>query len=206
MTHQFTGSEFWNERYQSADYMYGVQANDFLRAQAHCIKQGGRVLSLAEGEGRNAVYLAKQGCQVRGVDFSAEGHRKAMELAERQEVIIDYDLADLTSYNMGEAEWDAVVSIFCHLHLTERVAVYEAVKGALKPGGVFIFEAYNANQLEHGTGGPGDASFLASLGQLRKVFEGFEILLAQDVVREIHEGEHHFGTSAVTQFVARKPS
>ncbi|MEX0299805.1 MAG: class I SAM-dependent methyltransferase [Kordiimonas sp.] len=206
MNHQFTGSEFWNERYQNSDYMYGVQANDFLRAQAHHIKEGGAVLNVAEGEGRNAVYMAKQGYRVRGVDFSAEGQRKAMELAAQHEVQIEYDLADLTRYNMGEAQWDAVVSIFCHLQASERSELYSSVVKALKPGGLFIQEVYNKKQLEYGTGGPGDASYLGSLGQLRKAFEGFEILLAQDIVREIHEGEHHSGTSAVTQFVARKPA
>ncbi len=205
MTQQFTGSEFWNERYQSEDYMYGVQVNDFLRAQARRIKHGGQVLSLAEGEGRNAVYLAGQGCVVRGVDFSAEGRKKAMELAAQHEVTIEYDLADLTSYNIGDTSWDAIVSIFCHLHLTERAKIYHSVKRALKPGGVFIFEAYNKRQLDYGTGGPGDVSYLPSLGQLRKVFEGFEIMLAQDTVREVNEGTHHTGLSAVTQFIARKP-
>lgn len=205
MTQAFAGSEFWNERYQSKNYMYGSEANDFLRAQAHRIRPGGTVLSLAEGEGRNAVYLAQEGCAVRGVDFSANGRDKALALAQLQGAAIQYDLADLTTYAMGVAQWDAVVSIFCHLHQTERVAVYQSVKQALKPGGVFIFEAYNKRQLDYGTGGPGDVSYLASLGQLRKVFEGFEIMLAQDTVREVNEGTHHTGLSAVTQFIARKP-
>ena len=205
MTNAFTGSEFWNERYENESYMYGVNANDFLQAQAHLIYQGGRVLSLAEGEGRNAVYLAQQGYRVRGVDFSSKGREKALNLAQTQKVSIEYDLADLTRYELGVASWDAVVSIFCHLHDTDRLAVYELVKRALKPGGVFILEAYNRKQLQYGTGGPSDASYLASLDQLKAFFEEFGIVLEQDIVREIYEGEHHYGLSAVTQFVARKP-
>ncbi|WP_262695831.1 class I SAM-dependent methyltransferase [Kordiimonas aquimaris] len=206
MTHEFTGSEFWNERYKNESYMYGVQVNDFLQAQAHLISHGGQVLSLAEGEGRNAVYLAQQGYHVHGVDFSLNGQEKALKLAKAHKVVIEYDLADLTAYKMGVASWDAVVSIFCHLHDTERLTVYKSVKQALKPGGVFILEAYNRKQLKYGTGGPRDASYLASLDQLKEFFEEFDLILAQDIVREIHEGEHHFGSSAVTQFIARKPT
>lgn len=206
MTHQFTGSEFWNERYQNKEYMYGIQGNDFLQAQAHLIQRGGRVLTLAEGEGRNAVYLAEQGCTVRGVDFSAKGQEKALKLAEQRKVTIDYELADLTSYDMGVSDWHAIVSIFCHLHESERPELYRSIRQGLKPGGLFIQEVYNGKQLEYGTGGPGDASYLGSLDQLKEAFDGFELVVAQDIVREIHEGEHHFGTSAVTQFVARKPS
>lgn len=205
MSQQFTGSEFWNERFKNQDYMYGVHVNDFLKEQAHRIEEGGKVLNLAEGEGRNAVYLAEQGYDVRGVDFSAHGRDKAMKLAQQRNVVIAYELADLTTYDMGASNWDAIVSIFCHMHETERPGLYRSIKQALKPGGLFVQEVYNKKQLAYGTGGPGDPAHLGSLQELKEAFEGFEVILAQDIEREIHEGEFHFGNSAVTQFIARKP-
>lgn len=205
MTHQFTGAEFWNERFQHQEYMYGFDVNDFLKEQAYRIKQRGKVLNLAEGEGRNAVYLAEQGYQVCGVDFSVKGREKALKLAQERKVAIEYELADLTSYEMGVADWDAIVSIFCHMHENERPTLYRSIKQALKPGGLFIQEVYNRKQLAYGTGGPGDASHLSSLDELKEAFDGFEFIVAQDIDREIQEGAYHSGVSAVTQFIARKP-
>lgn len=205
MAQHFSGSEFWDERFQDGEYMYGTQVNDFLQEQAFHLARGSRVLTLAEGEGRNAVYLAEQGCHVRGVDFSAKGREKALKLANERNVEIEYELADLTSHQIGNSEWDAIVSIFCHLHENERPKLYQSVKQALKPGGLFIQEVYNKRQLEYATGGPGDAIHLGSLRELEEAFDGFEIVLARDTIREIHEGDYHFGLSSVTQFIIRKP-
>ena len=206
MTQHFSGSEFWDERFQDGEYMYGTQVNDFLQEEACLIPKNARVLMLAEGEGRNAVYLAEQGCHVRGVDFSAKGREKALKLANERNVEIEYELADLTCYPMGNSEWDAIVSIFCHLHETDRPKLYQSVKEALKPGGLFIQEVYNQEQLEYRTGGPSEVSYLGSLTELANVFEDLEIVFARDTVREIHEGNFHVGSSSVTQFIARKPS
>lgn len=198
-------AEFWNERYRGEEYAYGAEPNDFLRAHAGLFGKGARILSLAEGEGRNAVFLAQQGCFVRGVDFSKEGQRKALRLAASRGVAIEYELADLTQYDPGEQIWDGVVSVFCHMAEHERPALYRRVAAALKPGGIFLLESYNKGQLELGTGGPKDASYLLAKEDLDLAFEGFEILLSHDLFRTVEEGEHHRGRSSVTQFLARKP-
>jgi SAM-dependent methyltransferase len=204
MSRAFTESEYWDERYRDEGYFYGFSPNDFLREHVGLFRAGDRVLSLAEGEGRNAVFLAQQGCQARGVDFSERGYEKAMALAQRQGVTIEYDVADLTQYEMGDAKWDGVVSIFCHLSESDRPALYAAIKRGLKPGGIFLLESYNKRQLEFGTGGPKDVSHLVSLADLTGAFDDFEILLARDIVRDVQEGTHHNGAGSVTQFIARK--
>lgn len=205
MAQPFAGPEFWDTRYREKEYVYGVSPNDFLRGHAALFKPGDHVLSLAEGEGRNAVFLAQQGCQVRGVDFSTEGRDKALRLAHKQGVNIDYDVADLTQYEMGEARWDGIVSIFCHLVDRVRPALYRSIKRGLKPGGVFLLESYNKKQLEYDTGGPRDAAHLPSLEELKDAFDDFEIILAQEIEREIQEGPYHHGLGSVTQFIARRP-
>ncbi|MBP2158225.1 MULTISPECIES: cyclopropane-fatty-acyl-phospholipid synthase family protein [Asticcacaulis] len=200
----FTGADFWDERYKQEAYLYGAEPNDFLREHAGLFGPGGRVLSLAEGEGRNAVFLAEQNCRVQGVDFSPEGQAKALGLARARGVAIDYVLADLTRYDMGTAAWDGVVSIFCHLSTRDRPPLYAAIRTALKPGGVFLLEGYNAAQLSYCTGGPKDVDYLTSLDMLVEAFEGFEIILARDTVHDIREGLGHTGSGSVTQFIARK--
>lgn len=204
MTKPFALPEFWDTRYRDQGYVYGLSPNDFLRAHATLFKAGDKVLSLAEGEGRNAVFLAQHGCKVCGVDFSAEGRKKALQLAQQQGVEIDYDVADLTQYDMGEAKWDGIVSIFCHLVDRARPALFRTIRRGLKPGGLFLLESYNKKQLEFDTGGPRDATHLPSLEELKSAFDDFELVLAQDLEREVREGHCHIGLSSVTQFIARK--
>jgi cyclopropane fatty-acyl-phospholipid synthase-like methyltransferase len=201
----FTEDNFWDERYRGDAYLYGVEPNDFLHEHVGLFAAGDRVLSLAEGEGRNAVFLAECGCEVRGVDFSPEGQAKAMQLARSRSVTLDYVLADLTRYDMGESSWDAVVSIFCHMSEDDRPPLYAAIRRALKSGGIVLLEGYNAAQLSYTTGGPKDLGYLTSLDMLTKAFKGFEIILARDTVRDIREGHGHTGDGSVTQFIARKP-
>ena len=204
MKQTFTNSAFWDDRYQDDKYIYGQHPNDFLRDNATLFKNGDTVLTLAEGEGRNAVFLARYGCKVRGVDFSVAGRGKTLQLAQKQGVTVDYDIADLTQYDMGYAQWDGIVSIFCHLSENNRSALYQSIEQALKPGGIFLLESYNKKQLEFDTGGPRELSHLLSLYELKKAFENFEMIVAQDVEREILEGNFHNGISSVTQFIARK--
>ena len=206
MTQTFATPAYWNERYQCGDYVYGCAPNDFLRAHATLFVKGAKVLSLAEGEGRNAVFLATQGCKVQGVDFSAQGQEKAQQLAKNHGVKIGYDLADLTVYDMGDAAWDGIISVFCHLPERKRANLYESVIRALKPGGIFLLESYNKRQPDFCTGGPNDASYLLSCDELKAPFSGFEVLMLQDVERNVQEGHFHNGQSSVTQFIARKPA
>lgn len=204
MTQSHDGAGFWDERYGDAEYVYGRQANDFLRENAKLFKKGDAVLSLAEGEGRNGVFLAQRGCSVRGVDFSAAARAKALRLAQELGVVLEYDTADLADYDLGDNKWDGVVSIFCHPPAALRPALYASIRRALKPGGIFLLESYNKRQLAYDTGGPRDAAYLPSLDELRRAFDGFDVIRAQDLERNVQEGPHHSGLAAVTQFIARK--
>lgn len=194
----------WDERYSGEEYYYGKEPNDFLRAQVYRLLPGARVLTLAEGEGRNAVFLAKQGFVVTAVDGSAQGIRKLQKLAEESQVKVQAFVCDLAYFNMGENQWDAIVSIWCHLPPFWRTEIHRRVRVALKPGGYFILEAYSPRQLQFKTGGPQDYTMLMTTGILRYELAGMQFLVAQEIEREIHEGQGHRGRSAVVQLVARK--
>ena len=200
----FTKDNFWDERFAGEDYAYGQAPNDFLREKAGLFAPGDKVLCLAEGEGRNAVFLAGLGCEVTGVDFSQEGKRKALQLAANQGVSIQYDIADISEYDMGDVQWDAVISIFCHFGSDARPAFYAGIQRALKPGGVVLFEVYNQEQLGRGTGGPTAADYLVPKAELRDVFADFQIEHAENLERAVVEGELHSGMASVSQLVARK--
>ncbi len=205
MTKHFKESDFWNERYKEESYAYGSHPNDFIKEHLSIFGTGSRILSLAEGEGRNAVFLAQKGHNVTGVDFSEEGRKKALKLASQNNVNIGYDICDLTSYDFKKNKWDAIISIFCHLTETHRNAIHQTIKHALKPGGIFILEAYNKEQLKYETGGPKDEKHLVACDELKAMFNNFEILLAEELEREIYEGDYHTGKASVTQFIARRP-
>lgn len=198
-------SAFWNERYNRAEFVYGTEPNDFLRAEAGRIKPAGRVLCLAEGEGRNAVYLARQGLQVTGVDGSQEGLKKLDKLAAENKVTIETVCADLADFDMGVAQWDAIVSVWCHLPQPLRRQVHAQCVRALKHSGVLLLEAYTPHQLQFKTGGPQVVEMMMTADALREEFSGLDFLLLHEIEREIHEGPGHGGKSAVVQVVARKP-
>ncbi|CAN5558190.1 class I SAM-dependent methyltransferase [soil metagenome] len=192
---------FWDERYRGEGYAYGVEPNDFLRAEVGRIPKG-RVLCLAEGEGRNAVFLASLGYQVTAVDFSTEGLRKAERLATSRGVELTLIEADLATFELGEDAWSGIVSIFAHTPSPVRQRVHAAVPRALHAGGTFLLEAYRPEQIALGTGGPKDATMTPTLATLHTELEGLDLVLAREVDREIHEGPFHGGPSATVQVVA----
>ena len=195
----------WDQRYRISEYVYGKEPNDFLASVIDRIPPR-RVLSLAEGEGRNAVFLAEQGCDVEAVDSSAVGLEKAQKLAGERSVTITTTVADLRDFTIEPASWDGVVAIFCHLPRPLRARVHEDVVRGLKPGGVFVLEAYTPKQLEYGTGGPPTAELMMSLGELRQELDGLVFEHAAELTRHIEEGKYHSGRGAVVQIFARKPS
>lgn len=197
----------WDERYNSESFFYGTQPNDFLVEQSKFIPKSGSVLCLAEGEGRNAVYIASLPAQpkVVALDSSRVGLEKAKKLAEKNNVQIETQLADLNDTDLGEQTWDTIVSIWCHLPSTLRAKLHLKVIRALKPGGVLILEAYSPAQLKFGTGGPKDADMLMTLDALKTELAGLDLLVAQEKERDIQEGQGHAGPSAVVQVLARKP-
>lgn len=197
----------WNQRYSEPGFAYGTEPNDFLAANAErCLPANGEVLCLAEGEGRNAVFLARLGFLVTGVDSSAVGLEKARALAAQHGVDIQTVVADLGEFELGTARWDGIVSIWCHTPSDLRARLHRSVVAALRPGGVLLLESYTPKQLEYKTGGPPTAELMMTLAAVREELAGLEFLDAEEKLREVHEGKYHDGMSAVLQVVARKPS
>jgi len=194
----------WDERYAGEGFFYGTEPNDFLREHAAEIPAGGRVLCLAEGEGRNAVFLAGLGFSVVALDQSAVGLRKALSLAEARGTLITTRQANLDGFRIEHSSWDAIVSIWCHLPTALRATVHGQVVDGLKPGGVFLLEAYRPEQLKFGTGGPKSVDMMPTLAQLRDELSGLEFVHAAELERDVHEGQGHSGHSAVVQVLARK--
>jgi len=194
----------WDQRYGAPGYAYGTAPNDFLVAVAGQIPPG-RVLSLGEGEGRNAVFLAARGHEVVAVDQSEVGLAKALRLAAERGVCIETVRADLGSFAIRPEAWAGIVSVFCHLPKAIRQPLHAAIVCGLQPGGVFVLEAYTHAQLGRGTGGPKVPELLLSLAELRADLAGLDLVHGVEREREIREGSHHDGVGAVVQIVARKP-
>lgn len=197
----------WNERYSGEDFVYGVEPNDFLFQKYGRIKKDGRVLCLAEGEGRNAVFLAKMGFEVTAVDQAAVGLEKAQKLARENGVEINTVAADLATYDLGQAEWDGIVSVFAHVPAEVRKAIHGNFHGALKAEGVLILEAFTLRQLEmDGEGGPpaSNRDFFMSLDGLKNEIRPLKVIHGAECDRELHEGDFHHGRCAVVQLLGMK--
>ena len=196
----------WDERFGQEDYVYGKEPNAFLKSSLGYLPETGRVLCLAEGEGRNGVFLAKQGYDVHAIDISTAGKEKAEKLATENGVAIDYVVSDVNDYDFGEEKWDAIISISAHTDPETRGNVYRKVLPALKENGVFFLEAYHPNQLlqGYGTGGPKEASWMVSLEDLLAFFPVENVLHQAEMERDVREGKFHTGKAFVTQFVWKK--
>ncbi len=196
---------FWDARYSEPGFAYGDEPNDFLRSVADRLPAGGRVLCIAEGEGRNAVFLAQHGLVAHAMDQSAVGLEKALRLASERGVTITTEVADLESFDLGDSTWDGIVAIWCHLPSALRAHVHAGVVRALRPGGVFVLESYGPGQLAFDTGGPKDLDMLPSLETLKSELAGLDFEHALEIERAIDEGKYHRGPSATVQVLARKP-
>ncbi len=194
---------FWNARYEPEGFAYGEAPNDFLVQCAPQFKPGGRVLCLADGEGRNGVWLAQQGFRVTSVDVADAGLAKAARLAAARGVALETLQADVTTVALGEAAWDAIVSIFLHLPAAARAALHSRCWRALVPGGVFVFEAYTPEQLRFGTGGPKERDLLPALAEVEADFagRGAQGLHRFSGVRHVAEGRLHHGDAHVAQLL-----
>ena len=193
----------WDERYSAEEYAYGTAPNEFLLEKFSGIPKG-KVLSLAEGEGRNAVFLAKQGYAVTAVDSSLVGLNKARKLAQENGVTVEFIHADLADYDLGENKWDGIVSIFCPLPSSLRKEVYKKVIAALKPKGVFLLEAYTPDQLQHGTGGGNSVDLMQSASSLRLELASLSFKHLLELERNVVEGIYHTGVGSVVQAIASK--
>jgi SAM-dependent methyltransferase len=194
----------WDERYSSEEYVYGKSPNQFLEENYSVIPKG-KVLSLAEGEGRNAVFLAKQGYVVTAVDSSQIGLEKAKKLAEEAGVSIELVKADLADFDIGENQWDGIVSIFCPLPSVLRKELHRKVIAGLKKNGVFLIEAYTPDQLKHNTGGGKSVDLMTTKESLSHELIGLKFKHLIELERNIVEGIYHTGLGAVVQAIASKP-
>jgi len=195
----------WDERYSDSEYAYGTEPNTFLKDQAERIPAG-PVLCLAEGEGRNAVWLAERGHAVTAVDSSPVGLEKARKLAAERGVTITCECGDLAEYTIAPGTWAGIVSIFGHTPPEIRRRIHRQVAEGLRPGGVFILEAYTPRQLEYGTGGPPVEAMMMDTASLEAELPGLEFDLVRECEREILEGRYHTGRGHVVQLVARRPA
>ncbi|MFM1899183.1 MAG: hypothetical protein RL577_1423 [Bacteroidota bacterium] len=194
--------EFWNSRFDEAEWAYGTQANDFLRSCLHQPSQA-KVLCLAEGQGRNAVYLAKLGFQVSALDYSAVGLERAQALAQSQGVSIETIQADLADYRFVPEHWDGIVSIFGHLPSALRASVNAQLFHSLKPGGFLCMEGYHTDQLNFKTGGPGHPDLLYTVETLQQELgDKWSDFIIQKSERVIKEGPYHNGPSSTVQIWA----
>ena len=205
MSEQPTARAMWEERFGTDAYLYGTHPNDFLQARVDGLPTG-RVLCLAEGEGRNAVFLAEQGHDVHSVDLTEAGVAKTLRLADERGVQVTAEVGDLAVFDIGRAEWDVVVSIFAHMPPHVRRDLHGRVVDALRPGGVLILEAYTPDQIGRGTGGPSLPEMTMTLAGLRDELAGLTFEHAAELTREVVEGPGHTGVGAVVQVVARKPT
>lgn len=195
---------FWDERYSQKEYAYGKEPNVLLREYYSHIPQG-NVLCLAEGEGRNAVFLATHGHHVTAVDQSAAGLTKARALATERGVKVTTVQSDLETFDIQTGAWQGIVSIWAHVPSLARAALHKRCVAGLAPGGVFLLEAYSPKQLEKGTGGPTDLDRLMDLSAVREELAGLHFIVSREIERDVQEGTFHNGIGSVIQILAQKP-
>lgn len=200
---------FWSARYRDAgdDYLFGTAPNKFLASQAARFGEGMSVLSVADGEGRNSVWLAEQGCTVTATEISPVALEKAAKLARGRHVSVDFVQTDIFAWDWPTDAFDAVVGIFIQfVGPTERARQMAGMKQAVKPGGLLLLQGYTPKQLEYRTGGPSAVENLYTQTLLREIFADWEIVLLHEHEDLVDEGRGHAGRSALIDLVARKPS
>ncbi len=196
----------WDARYATPGWHFGTEPADFLRRHAPLLPAAARVLSVAEGEGRNAVFLARLGHAVTGFDSSAVGLAKARRLAEDAGVAVTLHHADIDDWTWMPDAFDAVAIVFCQFATPAvRTRLFAGIDRTLRPGGLLLLHGYAPRQIDYGTGGPGAVENLYTLDLVRAGFPGYRALVAADYDAVLHEGHGHSGRSALIDFVARKP-
>jgi len=199
-------TQFWNERFDKEEFIFGKEPNEYLVDQSkRFLTPGNKVLCIADGEGRNGVWLAKQGMHVVGFDASDIALAKAKQFAKDNRVEVEYSFSDTDSFTWQTNTYDAVIGIFIQFADPEmRARIFSQAHQALKPGGIFILQGYTPKQLEYKTGGPSLIEHLYTEEMIRELAEEFEILDLQCYEKELSEGARHTGMSALLGMVARK--
>lgn len=196
----------WNERYSGEEYHFGTEANGFLVSQQNLLRPGMSCLAVADGEGRNGVWLAEQELDVLSVDSSSVAQEKARRLAQQRGVAVKFEQVDLLQWDWGMDRFDVVVGIFIQfVSSPQREQMFVSIKHCLKPGGLLLLQGYTPRQLEFKTGGPSQAENLYTQTLLRKEFGDMQILHLREHDDIISEGTGHNGMSALIDLVARKP-
>jgi SAM-dependent methyltransferase len=196
----------WETRFKVPDYVFGREPNVFLASCKPLLPRTGTALTVADGEGRNGVWLAEQGLDVLSIDFSPAAQRKAQALAKERGVTVAFQRADVHAFDYPDAAFDVVVEIFTQFSTpSERARKWAGMRKALKPGGLLIIQGYTPKQLQYGTGGPKQVEQLYTGAMLREAFGDFDDLRIAEEERELHEGTSHGGMSAVINVTARKP-
>jgi len=196
----------WEQRFGTPDYAFGKAPNYFIESCKPLLPKSGKALAVADGEGRNGVWLAEQGLDVLSIDFSPSAQRKAEALARERGVDVQFELADVHGWAYPDAAFDVVAEIFTQFSTPpERARKWAGMRKALKPGGLLIVQGYTPKQLEYGTGGPKQVENLYTRAMLEEAFRGFDDMTMVEEEREMHEGASHAGMSAVINLTARKP-
>lgn len=206
MTNFDDGAAIWDARFAGEEYVFGRDPNAYLRGQVGLLRPGGRTLCVADGEGRNSVWLASQGLQVEAFDISEVGVAKARRLAAEAGVSVDFCVDDCDRRAWTAASHDAVIAIFIQFADPEmRRRLFDHMVRALKPGGVLVLQGYTPKQLEYKTGGPGVLSHLYTAELLRESFSALDIVELVEYEADLTEGARHAGRSALVGLVGRKP-
>jgi cyclopropane fatty-acyl-phospholipid synthase-like methyltransferase len=195
----------WQERFAAPGYLFGTEPNAFLKDHAHLLRKGEKALAIADGEGRNGVFLAEQGLDVLSVDFSPIAQDKARKLAAERGVTLRIEQVDIIDWDWPREAFDVVAAIFFQFVLPpERDKIFAGIKKTLKPGGLLLLEGYGLKQLEYKTGGPSNPTQLYTRELLEQAFGDFSSLDIREYDRVVNEGDRHAGMSALIDAVGRK--
>jgi cyclopropane fatty-acyl-phospholipid synthase-like methyltransferase len=195
----------WQQRFAAPGYLFGTVPNEFLKSQGKLLRQGQSALAIADGEGRNGVFLAEQGLDVLSLDFSPQAQVKARDLAKQRGVSLRLEQADVLNWSWPAAAFDVVAAIFVQFATAEeRPRFFGNIKKTLKPGGLLLIQGYRPKQLDYKTGGPSDVKRLYTRELLEEAFGDFSALDISEHDSVIQEGRGHAGISALIDLIGRK--
>lgn len=199
-------TNFWDERFAAEEYLYGTEPNVFLKDQLDKLPVIGKALFLAEGEGRNAVYAAQKGWQTTAVDMSVKGREKALLLASKKGVTIDYHISLLEEFDFTLKSYDLIVLIYAHMPPSSRVSIHNKCCNALNKGGYLLLEGFNKKQLGNPSGGPQNINLLYDLATIKEDFAPLTIEISEEVSTQLNEGSFHKGQADILRYLGRKQS
>ncbi|MED0963766.1 MULTISPECIES: class I SAM-dependent methyltransferase [Bacillus cereus group] len=197
-------NNFWDDRFKSDEYFYGEEPNTFIQEQAFRLANHNKVIAFAEGEGRNAVFLTRQGHEVIAIDYSEGGLEKTKKLAVKHNVKVHTKKVDLLADSLPANEFDAAIMVFGHFHTDNQRMILNKMIHTIKPGGLIMIEVYSKQQLNYGTGGPKDIDMLYDPIDILTWCEGHEVIHFFNGEQERIEGKGHTGLAHVIQVVIRK--